>query len=163
MSTETTTPDGFGDYLADAIHLAERNVAEGGGPFGALVVRAGAVVAAGVNRVTPDLDPTAHAEIVALRAACRALGTFSLAGCVLVSSCEPCPMCLASALWARVDEVRYAADRYDAARAGFDDLVFYRLFDTPRAAWTFPIRQVRLDAAAAPFDAWAREPDKIAY
>ena len=103
-----------------------------------LIVRGDDIVAEGVNRVTRDLDPTAHAEVVAIRSACQAVGDFNLAGCVLVSSCEPCPLCLAAALWARVDAIVYAADRHDAARGGFDDLAFYDLFDTPRDQWALP-------------------------
>jgi tRNA(Arg) A34 adenosine deaminase TadA len=120
-------------------------------------------VAEGVNRVTRDLDPTAHAEVVAIRAACRVIDNFSLTGCVLVASCEPCPLCLAAALWARVDEVVYVADRDDAARAGFDDRAFYDLFDQPRSGWPTPVRQARIGPAVAPFDAWLAKSDRIAY
>jgi len=123
------------EWLAHCVELATKNVTDGGGPFGALVVKDGTIVSTGVNQVTTTLDPTAHAEVVAIRRACRELGTFRLDGCLLVSSCEPCPMCLSSALWARVDRVIYAADRHDAAKAGFDDLAFYELFDRPRDTW----------------------------
>src|SRR5438874_2765446 len=108
-------------WLDRAVDLATDNVAEGGGPFGAVIIRGESeLISVGVNRVTRDLDPTAHAEVVAIREACRKLGDFKLDGCVLVTSCEPCPLCLAAALWARVDRVVFAADRYDAAKAGFD-------------------------------------------
>ncbi|WP_336157607.1 nucleoside deaminase [Amycolatopsis sp. VC5-11] len=150
-------------WLAECVRIAEKNVADGGGPFGALVVRDGEIVATGVNRVTPSLDPTAHAEVVAIRAACQALGTFSLAGCVLVSSCEPCPMCLASSLWARVDRVLYTADRDDAARAGFDDRAFYELFENPRETWQTPVSRVSTPEAFAPFSAWLNRSDRIEY
>jgi tRNA(Arg) A34 adenosine deaminase TadA len=149
--------------LAEAIALAVDNVAAGGGPFGALVVRDGEVVATGVNQVTTTNDPTAHAEVVAIRAACQALGDFRLSGCVLVSSCEPCPLCLAAALWARVDRVIYAADRHDAARGGFDDRAFYELFATPRDQWAMPVTAVPVATATGPFEAWLTKPDRVDY
>ncbi|HKN52990.1 MAG TPA: nucleoside deaminase [Amycolatopsis sp.] len=150
-------------WLDECVRLATRNVADGGGPFGALVLKDGEIVSTGVNRVTATLDPTAHAEVVAIRAACQALGTFKLDGCVLVSSCEPCPMCLSSALWARVDRVIYAADRHDAAKAGFDDRAFYELFDRPRETWSVPVRQLTADDGFAPFAAWLNQADRIDY
>ncbi len=104
--------------------LATWNVGEGGGPFGALIVQDGVELGRGVNRVTRDNDPTAHAEVCAIRAACAAKGDFRLHGTTLFTSCEPCPLCLASALWARADRVTFAAERHDAARGGFDDLEF---------------------------------------
>ncbi|MDQ1627368.1 MAG: guanine deaminase [Actinomycetota bacterium] len=149
--------------LDAAIRRAVENVAAGGGPFAAVVARGEQVVAHGVNRVTRDLDPTAHAEVVAIRAACQAVGRFSLAGCVLVSSCEPCPLCLAASLWARLDAVVYAADRHDAARAGFDDLAFYDLFGAPRDQWSLPVGQVAVASAGAPFDAWLAKSDRVDY
>jgi tRNA(Arg) A34 adenosine deaminase TadA len=151
------------DWLGEAIRLAEANVAEGGGPFGALVVRDGEVIGTGVNRVTPTLDPTAHAEVVAIRAACARLGDFRLSGCLLVSSCEPCPLCLSAALWARVERVLYAADRHDAAQVGFDDRAFYELFDHPRRSWPMQVAQVLAERRAAPFEAWLSKPDRVAY
>jgi guanine deaminase len=150
-------------WLEAVVDRATRNVAEGGGPFAAMVVHDGAVLAEGVNRVTRDLDPTAHAEVVAIRGACRAIGNHVLAGAVMVASCEPCPLCLAASLWARVDRVIYAADRNDAARAGFDDATFYDLFDRPRGRWDVPVVQVRLESARQPFEAWLANPDRIAY
>lgn len=152
--------------LRHVVDCAVDNVAAGGGPFAALIVRGEEVVAEGVNRVTRDLDPTAHAEVVAIRTACQALRQFSLAGCVLVSSCEPCPLCLAAALWARVDEVVYVADRDDAARAGFDDRAFYDLFDQPRSGWPTPVHQAPIEPGQEkqrPFDAWLVKTDRIAY
>ncbi|NAZ88049.1 nucleoside deaminase [Kineococcus indalonis] len=150
-------------FLERAVELATKNVAEGGGPFGAVLVRGGELLATGQNRVTRDNDPTAHAEVQAVRAACRLLGTFSLHGTTLYSSCEPCPMCLASALWARVDRVVYAADRDDAARGGFDDRAFYDLFSTDRALWSTPVRQQRVPGAAEPFDAWLTSAARVDY
>jgi len=151
------------DLLETVVHHATRNVAEGGGPFAAAVVRDGRVVAEGVNRVTRDLDPTAHAEVVAIRAACRAVGDHVLNGCVLVSSCEPCPLCLAAALWARVDRVVYAADRDDAARGGFDDRAFYDLFERPRSEWPMTVAAHPLPDGFAPFEAWLAKADRIRY
>ncbi|GAB3477674.1 nucleoside deaminase [Amycolatopsis cihanbeyliensis] len=151
------------EWLAEAVRIATANVAEGGGPFGALVVRDGAVLATGTNQVTPALDPTAHAEVVAIRAACVALGDFQLTGCVLVSSCEPCPLCLSAALWARVDRVLYAADRHDAAAAGFDDREFYDLFSTPRETWPLTVAQLASARPTEPFEAWQANPDTVAY
>jgi guanine deaminase len=150
-------------WLDAVISRATANVAEGGGPFAALIVRGDDLVAEGVNRVTRDLDPTAHAEVVAIRRACQAVGSFNLSGCVLVSSCEPCPLCLSAALWARVDEIVFAADRHDAARGGFDDLAFYELFDTPRDEWSLQVGQVATPSATMPFDAWLAKPDRVDY
>lgn len=150
-------------WLDHAVAQAARNVAEGGGPFGALVVRGAEVVAVGVNEVTRTLDPTAHAEVVAIRAACRALGEFTLAGCVLVSSCEPCPLCLSAAMWARVDRVVYAADRDDAAASGFDDRAFYDLFATPREEWPIPVSQVPHPRRTVPFEAWQQLTTRVPY
>jgi guanine deaminase len=154
---------GAQQWLAEVVQLATGNVADGGGPFAAAVVRDGEVVATGVNRVTRDLDPTAHAEVVAIRSAARSLGTHVLVGTTLVSSCEPCPLCLSAALWARVDAVVYAADRDDAAHGGFDDRAFYELFDRPRDTWPVPVRQVEVAEATAPFAAWLAKADRVEY
>ncbi|HEY1573061.1 MAG TPA: nucleoside deaminase [Pseudonocardiaceae bacterium] len=150
-------------WLAHAVRLAEDNVAAGGGPFGAAIVRGDELVASGVNQVAPTLDPTAHAEVVAIRAACRLIGDFRLTGCVLVSSCEPCPLCLSAALWARVGRVVYAADRNDAAAAGFDDRAFYDLFEQPRAGWPLPVVQLSTADRTQPFTAWLARTDRVQY
>ena len=150
-------------WLERAIDLATLNVADGGGPFGAVVVRDGRAVAEGQNRVTANLDPTAHAEVVAIRAACQVVGDFSLAGATLYASCEPCPLCLSAALWARVDRVVYAADRHDAARGGFDDREFYELFSRERDTWHIEIDTVRTDNAPAPFNAWLAHEHRTGY
>ncbi|THG30952.1 nucleoside deaminase [Naasia lichenicola] len=150
-------------WLEAAIALAVQNVADGGGPFGAVIVRDGELLAEGQNRVTRDLDPTAHAEVQAIRAACRIVGDFSLTGTTLYTSCEPCPLCLSAALWARVDRVVFAADRDDAARGGFDDREFYELFAKDRSEWTLPIDSVRPDNAPAPFDAWLAHAARTHY
>ncbi|QUH00472.1 nucleoside deaminase [Saccharopolyspora erythraea] len=151
------------DWMAKAIELATRSVADGGGPFGAVVVKDGEIVATGHNQVTTNLDPTAHAEVVAIRNACQALGTFKLDGCLLVTSCEPCPMCMASALWARMESVVYAADRDDAAVAGFDDRAFYRLFSDPDSVWPTPVRRIEMPNRNEAFDAWRQKEDRVDY
>lgn len=150
-------------WLAQAIELAVRNVTDGGGPFGALIVQAGDIVSTGQNRVTRDLDPTAHAEVQAIRNACQATGDFSLAGMTLFTSCEPCPMCVSASLWARLDRVVYAADRHDAARGGFDDREFYELFARERSTWPTVIEEMRSPDAPAPFDAWLANTKRTAY
>jgi tRNA(Arg) A34 adenosine deaminase TadA len=151
------------EWLAQAVNLATENVAAGGGPFGAIVLRDGITIATGTNQVTPTLDPTAHAEVVAIRNACKAVGDFRLTGCVLVSSCEPCPLCLSAALWARLDRVIYAADRHDAASAGFDDRAFYDLFAQPRETWPVPVHAIRHADAIAPFTAWLANTERVNY
>ena len=151
-------------HLERAVLLAVENVAAGGGPFGAVIVGAdGTVLAEGQNRVTRDLDPTAHAEVVAIRAACQAVGSFSLEGATLYTSCEPCPLCLSAALWARVARVVYAADRHDAAEGGFDDREFYELFARERSTWHLPVDSVRPANASAPFDAWRAHGGRTDY
>lgn len=150
-------------FLARAIDLATRNVASGGGPFGAVVVTLDGRVFEGTNRVTADNDPTAHAEVSAIRAACRALGTFDLSGCVVYASCEPCPMCLASSLWARVSRVVFAADRHDAARAGFDDAAFYDYFGGRGDRSLMPVEHAVVASSSAPFEAWAANAGRVEY
>lgn len=154
-----------GHYLSRAVTMAVENVDRNGGPFGAVVVTADGRAFDGLNRVTENNDPTAHAEVTAIRAACSGLETFSLEGAALYTSCEPCPMCLASALWARIDRVVFAADRYDAADAGFDDAAFYDYFDTPVEQRSMPVRQMEPDGvvAVAPFDAWKAHSTRVAY
>ncbi|NSC25335.1 nucleoside deaminase [Streptomyces albus subsp. chlorinus] len=151
-------------WMEEAISLATASVANGGGPFGALVAKGSRIVALGNNQVTSTLDPSAHAEVSAMRAACKELGVFSLEGCVLVTSCEPCPMCLSAALWARVDRVVYSADRHDAAVAGFDDRKFYDLFEKkPASMWPMRVEQLDLPNRTAPFDAWLAKSDRVDY
>jgi guanine deaminase len=151
------------EWLDRAVAAAADNVLAGGGPFGALVVKDGELIATGVNQVTTTLDPTAHAEVVAIRTACRRLGTFKLAGCLLVASCEPCPLCLSAALWARMDRVIFAADRYDAAEAGFDDRAFYDVFTSPPEQWPLTLEQVVGEGATLPFKHWTARPDRVEY
>lgn len=158
-----TTTDA--EFLSRAIALATANVADSGGPFGAVVVTADGRAFDGVNRVTAASDPTAHAEVNAIRNACAALGTFDLSGAVLYTSCEPCPMCLAASLWARVSRVVFAADRHDAAGAGFDDAAFYEYFETPAERRTLPVERLTVDGtpAMAPFDAWNAAASRTDY
>lgn len=157
---------GVGDevaWLEIAVRQAVANVGSGGGPFAAIVMRQGELLGHGVNRVTREHDPTAHAEVVAIRQACRRLSNFKLTGCVLVSSCEPCPMCLGAALWAHVDRVIFAADRDDAARGGFDDRTFYELFEQPRSLWKVPVVQIPVENPTAPFQAWQADAGRVPY
>jgi guanine deaminase len=152
------------DLLRRAIALATENVTSGrGGPFGAVVVRGGKIVGEGANSVTANYDPTAHAEIVAIRAACKALGVFSLAGCELYTSCEPCPMCLAAAYWARVDRIYYGNGAADAERAGFRDAFLYEQFRKEAAERPLQAVQMLKDEAWASFAAWIASPMKIEY
>lgn len=153
------------DQLNLATELATKNVHNGGGPFGAIIVTADGRVFEGFNRVTANNDPTAHAEVTAIRTACAETGTFDLSGAILYSSCEPCPMCLASSLWARIQAVYFAADRHDAADAGFDDAAFYEFFDTPVAERSMPVAQLTSDGSShlAPFTAWAALDSRIEY
>ncbi len=150
-------------WLSRAVDLAVDNVAAGGGPFAAVVVRDETLLATGQNRVTRDLDPTAHAEVLAIRRACAEIGDFSLAGCVLYTSCEPCPLCVAACLWARLDRVVYAADRHDAARGGFDDREFYELFARDRATWPTLVEPGVHPTSFAPFEAWLGKDDRAEY
>jgi tRNA(Arg) A34 adenosine deaminase TadA len=152
------------EFLRRAIALATQNVLSGaGGPFGALIVRNGQVVGEGVNTVTATNDPTAHGEVNAIRAASKALGTFTLAGCQLYTSCEPCPMCLAATHWARIDAVYYGASAADAARAGFDDAFLYQELRKDPARRSLPATQLLAEEAWASFAAWIVSPVKIDY
>ena len=152
------------EFLRRAIALATENVVRGAcGPFGAVIVRDGRIVGEGVNTVTAANAPTAHAEVNAIRAACKALGTFSLAGCQLYSSCEPCPMCLAATYWARIDAIYYGARASDAARAGFDDAFLYDELRKDQSARTLPATQLLGDEAWSSFAAWIASPNKTAY
>jgi guanine deaminase len=150
------------EYLNRAIRLAVENVSDGGGPFGAVVVTPDGTVHEGVNRVTRDHDPTAHAEVVAIRRAASATQKFDLTGSVLYASCEPCPLCLSATLWARIGHVYFAADRHGAARAGFDDAVFYEYFAGARPE-LLPVEHAELPASGDPFAAWLNHSRRTAY
>jgi tRNA(Arg) A34 adenosine deaminase TadA len=151
------------NLLQRAVDLAVEAAGGAGGPFGAIVAHGDQVLAVGTNRVTLDRDPTAHAEIVAIRAACAQAQSFRLEGCVLYSSCEPCPMCLAATWWSRMDRIVFAATRDDAAAAGFDDSALYAEVAAPLERRSLPIARGDVTDAQAPFTAWAANPSKIRY
>ena len=151
-------------WMNEAVALARAGMRiHGGGPFGAVVVMNGQAVGRGCNQVTPTLDPTAHAEITAIRDACRALQRFDLRGCVLYTSCEPCPMCLSAIYWARLDHVYFASTRKDAAGIGFDDDFIYQQIPLDLADRFLPMQQFPTPAAADLFSEWTAKPDKIPY
>jgi guanine deaminase len=151
-------------FMRRAIALSLENARSGrGGPFAAVVVRGDEIIAEGTNQVTSTNDPSAHAEMLAVRAACRVLAHFQLAGCEIYSSCEPCPMCLGLIYWARLDKVYYANTMVDAAAIGFDDARIYRELALPHAARSLPMSQMLRHEALAAFRAWQAMADKISY
>jgi len=151
-------------FMQEAIRLALEPMRRGAaGPFGAVVVRDGHTVGCGWNQVTSANDPTAHAEVMAIREACRRLGTFRLDGCELYASCEPCPMCLGAIYWARIRRLYFAATRLDAAEAGFDDLLIYEEIARPLTQRRLPAVQLLRDQALAAFVEWKANPGKTAY
>jgi len=150
--------------MREAIGLAGRNASSvTGGPFGALIVKDGEIISARTNSVTPDKDPTAHAEVNAIREACRKLNTYDLSGCTLYTSCEPCPMCLSAAYWAKVDKIYFAAGRDDAADAGFSDAFIYDEFTKSMEERSIPIEQIMPTEGREPFELWKKNEDKIPY
>jgi tRNA(Arg) A34 adenosine deaminase TadA len=150
--------------MEQAIALATENVASGcGGPFGAVIVKDGKVISVGVNRVTTTNDPTAHAEVVAIREACRALGTFRLEGCDVYTSCEPCPMCLAALYWSHCRAIYFGNSAADAARIGFDDSFLYDEMRKPLDERAIPIHNMLPEKAWESFAAWEASPNKIQY
>lgn len=150
--------------MIEAIKKAQENIATGkGGPFGAVVVRDGKIISAVGNRVTSTNDPTAHAEVVAIREACKTLDTFDLSGCEIYASCEPCPMCLGAIMWARIDKLYFAADRKDASRAGFDDEVFYTELALPVEKRILKPTQMMREEANEVFERWIEDNTKIPY
>ena len=150
-------------FMRRAIALALDNIRAGGGPFGCVIVKEGRIIAEGANCVTPTNDPTAHAEVVAIREACRALKNFQLEGCELYTTCEPCPMCLGAIYWARPSRVFYAAAAGDAAAAGFDDTFIYEELKTAHAARRIPMAQLLRDESLQIFAAWKSQPNKTPY
>ena len=150
-------------YMQRAIELAVENVGNGGGPFGAVIVKDGKIIAEGVNRVTSQNDPTAHAEVQAIRAACSALHTFDLSGCEIYSSCEPCPMCLGAIYWARLSHLYFAATKADAAKAGFDDAFIYKELPLEIHNRTLPTDTLPLAEAQEPFEQWLKNAEKTEY
>lgn len=152
------------DHMRRAIELSLEMMRSGrGGPFGAVVVKGGAVVAEGSNQVTSSNDPTAHAEVVAIRRACQALNSFDLTGCEIYTSCEPCPMCLGAIYWARLGRICYANDRHDAAKIGFQDDFLYREIPLPPDQRAIPTLRLLQTEGWAVFEEWDRKPDKIQY
>ncbi len=151
------------DFMRRAIELGVENVRQGGGPFGAVIVRDGRIIATGVNRVTARHDPTAHAEVSAIRAACEQLGTHDLSGCDIYTSCEPCPMCLGAIYWAHIDRIFYGCNKDDAAQAGFDDSFIYKELELPKNERSKHIEELLPEEARATFRAWQEQADKTPY
>jgi guanine deaminase len=152
------------NFMREAIRLADDGMASGrGGPFGCVIVRAGQIVGRGSNRVTSTNDPTAHAEVTAIRDACANLKTFQLTDCELYTSCEPCPMCLSAIYWARIPEIYYANSRQDAAEIGFDDDFIYRQIPLPLEERAIKICQLLRAEGLATFKGWMKKTDKVRY
>jgi guanine deaminase len=152
------------DHMRRAIALSLEMMRSGrGGPFGAVIVKDGSIIAEGFNQVISSNDPTAHAEMVAVRRACQALATFDLTGCEIYTSCEPCPMCLGAIYWARLGRIYYANDRYDAAKIGFRDDFLYREIPLPPEQRSIPTLRLLQAEGWAAFAEWHRKPDKIRY
>lgn len=150
--------------MQEAIRLADEGMrANRGGPFGCVIVRKGQIIARGTNRVTSTNDPTAHAEVTAIREACRELSTFQLSDCELYTSCEPCPMCLAAIYWAHIPKIYYASTRADAAAIGFDDDFIYRQIPLPPEQRAVAMNSLLRDEAQKVFHAWGAKPDKVPY
>jgi tRNA(Arg) A34 adenosine deaminase TadA len=151
------------DFMKRAIALALENISSGGGPFAAVIVKEGRIIAEGTNRVTSTNDPTAHAEVVAIREACRVLSNFQLTGCDLYTTCEPCPMCLGAIYWARPARIFYAATAADAAAAGFDDAFIYDELKIAAGKRRIPTAQLLRDESLAIFSAWKQQENKTPY
>lgn len=152
------------DFMLEAIRLSRELMRSGnGGPFGAVIVKDGKIIARGSNRVTSTNDPTAHAEVVVIREACKVLGTFQLTGCEIYTSCEPCPMCLGAIYWARPEKIYYANTKTDAAIIGFDDAFIYSELNLTLPERKLPIEQICREEAISVFNEWAEKPDKIEY
>ncbi|ALL08039.1 guanine deaminase [Pedobacter sp. PACM 27299] len=151
-------------FMRMAIGLSEKNVTEElGGPFGAVVVKEGKVIAKSGNRVTSTNDPTAHAEVSAIRIACKKLKTFDLTGCVIYTSCEPCPMCLSAVYWSRINTIYYANTKVDAANIGFDDQFIYEELEKPMTERSLPIQQMLRDEALQAFKLWEQSSRRVTY
>jgi guanine deaminase len=161
---KTSQADSTANLLREAIELARKHAGGGaGGPFGAIIAREGKIIGRGWNKVSSTNDPTAHAEVVAIRAACKALGQFHLHGYVLYTSCEPCPMCLAAAYWAHVDKIVFAATRRDAASIGFDDAFLYREFGRDLKKRRVPMEQLLRTESRQMMCAWHQMPGRVLY
>jgi len=151
------------DFMREAIKLSIDNIDEGGGPFGAIIVKDGEIVAKAANRVTVNNDPTAHAEINAIREAAQKLGTFDLSGCRIYSSCEPCPMCLGAIYWARLDKIYFANTKTDARDIDFDDSLIYEELEKPIEQRKIRTKQILREEAFAAFEKWKNAEDKTEY
>ena len=151
------------EFMRKAIALSIENVAKGGGPFGAVIVKDGEIIATGVNRVTSSCDPTAHAEISAIRAAGKVLGTFNLSGCEIYTSCEPCPMCFGAIYWARLDKMYYANTKIDAKDIGFDDSFIYDELELNPADRKLQSEPLLREEALKAFEEWTKNMDKTEY
>lgn len=151
------------NWMRQAIALSSRNIDNGGGPFGAVIVKDGEIVACGANRVTADNDPTAHAEVNAIREAARKLGTFDLSGCEIYTSCEPCPMCLSAIYWAHIDRIYYANTQYDAKAINFDDSFIYTQLSLAPEQRSIPVQRLLGEEAIVAFEKWRDKEEKIEY
>lgn len=152
------------ECMLEAIRFSKQNMIDGsGGPFGAVIAKDGKIIAAASNKVTSTNDPTAHAEIQAIRLACQKLNTFILEGCIIYSSCEPCPMCLSAIYWARIEKIYYGNTSEDAEKINFSDEFIYKELDLPKDKRTIPMVQMMREEAIAVFDEWDKKEDKIAY
>ncbi len=150
-------------FMLDAIQLSKNNVTIGGGPFGAVIVKDGIILSTAANSVTKDKDPTAHAEINAIRKACAKLNSFDLSGCIIYTSCEPCPMCLGAIYWAHIDKVFYGNNKRDARQIGFDDKFIYDELELPIGKRKIEFIQLLQDEAIQAFKQWEEKEDKIEY
>ena len=150
-------------FMQQAIDLSIDNVANGGGPFGAVIARDGEIIATGTNRVTADCDPTAHAEVNAIRAACTKLKSFKLTGCTIYTSCEPCPMCLSAIYWAGIERIFYGNTKQDAKQINFDDSFIYDQIALDYSERSIPCINIMREQALAGFRAWTAKVDKILY
>ncbi|MCD7977097.1 MAG: nucleoside deaminase [Tannerellaceae bacterium] len=151
------------DFMRKAIGLSLENVQQGGGPFGAVIVKDNQIIATGVNRVTDSCDPTAHAEVNAIRNACKELNTFDLSGCEIYTSCEPCPMCLGAIYWARLDKMYYGNNKTDAKNIGFDDSFIYEEIERKPEDRSLPSEVLLPEEAIQAFQAWENKEDKVEY
>ncbi|MDP4549416.1 nucleoside deaminase [Alkalihalobacillus macyae] len=151
------------DWLNAAIQLAAKSVKKKGGPFGAIIMKDGKVIGEGTNQVTTKHDPTAHAEVVAIRNACKKLDSHQLDGCVIYTSCEPCPMCLGAIYWSRLEKVYFAATRHEAAAAGFDDAVIYQEIEKEPEQRKIPFHHLELENKFEPFEKWKQQIERIDY
>lgn len=150
-------------YMRKAIQLSIKNIENGGGPFGAVIIKDGKIIATGVNRVTANNDPTAHAEVTAIRKAAKKLGTFDLSGCEIYTSCEPCPMCLGAIYWAHLDKIYYGNSKQDAKKIGFDDSFIYDEIELKPENRKIETNRLLPEEAIKAFETWEEKDDKVEY